>query len=223
MDCAAAGPAVSDLIDDYQDFVVIEYHVNDPPYATPWGDARAVDFYDIFSGFLPWFGFDGLFNAGYDWLNYEPQLQQRLTVTTDVTLTISGVEVAADTYDITAEVCVEVGGVGKTMRLYIAQLLDNYPPTELYYRNSFMQAAPTEDVILAAGQCAQVVRTFTFGADSMAQIEDVKIVAWAQEPLDFYPAEVHQAIESPWPFIGPAIFSDGFESGGVAGWSGTNP
>ena len=203
---------------DYQDLVVVEYHVNDPPYATPWGDARASDFYDIWSGFLPWFAFDGLFNAGFEWWAYEPQLQQRLVVPTDVTLTISGVKVAADTYDITAEVCIEAGGTGKTMRMYLVQVLDNYPPTESYYRNSFMQAASTEDVTLAAGECTQVSRTFTLDVDSMAQIEDVKIVAWAQEPLDFYPAEVHQAIESPLP-----IFSDGFETGDTTGWSGSTP
>ena len=172
---------------------------------------------------MPFLGYDGLFNAGSDWLRYEPELQQRFLDSTDVTLAVSGVEVAADTYDITTEVCIEASGTGKTMRIYTVQVLDHYPRTAAYYRNSFIQAAVEEDVALAAGECTQVSRTFTLGADSMAQIEDVKIVAWAQEPLDFYPAEVHQAIESPWPFIGPAIFSDGFESGGLAGWSGTNP
>ena len=210
---------------DYQTFAVVEHHVLDPLYATPWGDARATDFYGVFDPgqFLPWLGYDGLFNAGFDADQYEPQLQQRLAVPTDVTVAISGLELAANTYDITAEVCVEAGGVGKTMRIYVVQVLDNYPPSELYYRNSFMQAAATEDVVVAPGECVQVMRSFTFDATSMAQMEDIKIVAWAQEPLDVYPAEVHQATESAWPFVDLTIFHDGFDSGELTEWSGSNP
>jgi len=210
---------------DYQTFAVVEYHVLDPLYATPWGDARARDFYGVLDPgqFLPWFAYDGLFNAGFDADLYEPQLQQRLMVSTDVTLAVSGVEVTPDTYDITTEVCVESGGQGKVMRIYTVQVLDHYPPSEPYYRNSFIQAAPIEDVNVAAGECVQVERSFTFDATSTAQMEDIKIVSWAQEPLDVYPAEVHQAIESAWPFVDLTVFRDGFDSGDLTQWSGLNP
>ncbi len=214
---------VSNLIDGYSAFVVVEYHMFDPLYQTTWGTGRGLDFYDNLLGGVPLFAYDGLFNLGAQDDRYEAELQQRLAVPTDVTLAVSAVETAADSYEITTDVCVETGGVGKTMRIYAVQLLDHYPPTEPYYRNSFMQAAATEDVTLAAGDCTQVVRNFTFDGASMAQVEDIKIVAWAQEPLAVYPAEVHQSIESAWPFIDLTIFDDGFDSGDLTGWSGSNP
>jgi len=209
---------VSTLITDYPSFVVVEYHWNDA-YATAWGNARA-DFYDAYA--LPWFAYDGLFDA-WPIDNYEPALQQRLAVPTDVTLELSGVELTGDTWEFTAEVCVETGGAGKAMRIYMVQALDKYPASPTYSRNTFRQAATTEDVTVATGACTEVVRTFTFDASSMSQPEDIVVMAWAQEPLPGIPAEVHQAAQLAWPFVEAAMFADGFESGDLSAWALTVP
>jgi hypothetical protein len=140
-----------------------------------------------------------------------------------VTLELSGVELAADTFEFTAEVCVEAGGAGKAMRVYMVQALDKYPTTPTHSRNTFQQAATTEDVTVAAGACVEVVRTFTFGALSMATPEEIRVMAWAQAPLGGIPAEVHQAAQLAWPFVEAAMFADGFESGDLSAWTLTVP
>jgi hypothetical protein len=53
----------------------------------------------------------------------------------------------------------------------------------------------------------------------MARPEDILVIAWAQQPFDAYPAEVHQAAQIKWPFAEPALFADGFESGDLSAWS----
>jgi hypothetical protein len=212
---------VSTLLTNYPSFVVVEYHVQDAPWSLPWGEARG-NFYNIWSDGIPWFAYDGLWDA-WPINTYESKLQQRLAVPTDVTLELSGVELAADTWEFTAEVCVEAGGAGKDMRIYMVQALDKYPVPPAYSRNSFQQAAATEDVTVAAGACTEVVRTFTFDALSMATPEEIRVMAWAQAPLDGIPAEVHQAAQLAWPFAESSTFSDGFESGDTAAWSATVP
>lgn len=211
---------VNTLVTNYPNFVVVEYHVQDA-YALPWGEARG-EFYDIWALGIPWFAYDGLFDA-WPISNYESNLQQRLAVPTDVTLELSGVELATDTWEFTAEVCVEAGGAGKTMRVYMVQALDKYPPVFTYSRNTFQQAAATEDVTVAAGECAEVVRSFTFDALSMATPEEIRVMGWAQAPLDGIPADVYQAAQVAWPFAVPAMFADGFESGDASAWSGAVP
>jgi len=211
---------VTTLITNYPKFVVVEYHVQDA-YAEPWGEARG-EFYDIWALGIPWFAYDGLWDA-WPIDTYESKLQQRLAVPTDVTLELSGVELAADTWEFTAEVCVEAGGAGKDMRIYMVQALDKYPVPPAYSRNTFQQAAATEDVTVAAGACAEVVRTFTFDALSMATPEEIRVMAWAQAPLPGIPADVHQAAQLKWPFAEAAMFADGFESGDTAAWSATVP
>jgi hypothetical protein len=206
-------------MDDYSDFVVVEYHINDP-WEKPWGRDRAF-FYDVWSTGFPWFAYDGLFDA-WPISNFEPALVTRLGVPTDVTVEITASEVV-ESFDFEVEVCVEPGGTGKTMRIYLVQVLDKFPAVPGYSRNTFKQAAATEDVTVVAGQCTQVVRNFEFDADSMAQLEDVRVIAWAQEPLDGIPAEVHQATQLEWPFVSLGVFGDGFESGDTDQWSNTGP
>lgn len=218
---------VNNLIQAYPNFAVVEYHVGNDGYDTPWGQARYA-FYDILGDGIPWFAYDGLYDA-WPINTYETKLQQRLADPTDVTMSVWGSELGPDTYEITTEVCLETAGTGRTLRVYVVQVLDGVwqidgePPLPAYSRNTFKQAADTEDVPLAPDECAQVVRTFILDVDSMARIEDVKIVAWAQEPAASIPAKVHQAKESSWPFVEVNVFSDGFESGDTTEWTMTVP
>ncbi len=204
------------MIDDYPDtYASISVHVGSDGYDIPWGNSRG-DFYG--ANLIPWLAYDGLEDA-WPISTYESKFITRQAVPTDVTIALNGVRTTvAATYDVTADVCVEAGGTTKDMRIYMVQVLDHYPTTAAYYRNCLMQGATTEDLNIAAGACTQVTRTFTLDAVSLANEEDVKVFAWAQEQLDAYPAEIFQAAKL---FLGPIIpvFADGFEGGTLDGWS----
>ena len=185
------------MLNTYPDsFAVVQIHWNDA-YTTLWGDDRAA-FYRVQE--IPTAWFDGI-EQRVDFPttpSYEETYAARLAVPTDVTIDLAGAEIGAPTYEITAGVCVEPEGTGKTMRIHLVQVLDHWPAYPDYHRNGLKQAAPAEDVFLNPGECLDVVRTFTFDAESWAQRADLKIIAWAQEPLAGAPAEVYQAA-SFWP------------------------
>ncbi len=211
------------MIDAYPTTIaVVEMHVYDPPYTTTWGDERKTFYGEIPEG-IPWLAYDGLGYAGtYD--AYETGLNARQAVPTDVTIDLTGVETAAQTYDVTANVCIEPGGIGKTMRIYMVHVLDNWVLLPADSRNTFRKAAATQDITLASGDCAEVTQTFVFDTDSWNQQEDIKIVAWAQTPASMFPAAVHQAKVMSWPFPAIlAIFVDGFETGDTSAWSEAVP
>jgi hypothetical protein len=213
---------VSSLIDaNPTTFAVVEIHVSDPPWTATWGTQRAL-FYGNLADGIPWFAYDGLWDA-WPIETYETKLHQRQAVATDVTIDLIASHTGIQTYDVTAHVCVEAGGTGKTMRIYMVEVLDHWPATPTYEHNTLRQGATTQDVTLAASGCADVTRTFVFDATSWAQQSDIKIVAWAQTPATGWPAEVHQAKVMSWPFPTREIFADGFESGNVSHWSAAAP
>ncbi|MDY7109465.1 MAG: hypothetical protein SYC29_12590 [Planctomycetota bacterium] len=193
---------VNDLIDTYPDtFAVIEYHYDDS-YDTPWGNSRKTFYNAIWVG-LPMFIYDGLEDA-WPIDTYEEKFLQRQAEPTDVDIQLSAVPVDEDTYEFTAELCLEPDGAARTVRLYMVQVLDHFPfGIQHEPRNGFKQAAGTEDVNLEPGVCAFVTRQFTFDADSMSHESDIKIIAWAQDPDSSGPAEVHQAAQIAWPFADP--------------------
>jgi len=211
IDDTTAGPVVSNLIDDNQgSFAVVGMHYADI-YGTTWGNKRKSFYNSIY---------DGLWDAWhYD--TYASKLAARQAVPTDVTIELSAVSTLFEaTWAVTADVCVEAGDVGKSLTLYMVEVLDGYPEYRAFSRNGFRQAVDTEDLTLAAGECATVVRTFDFDATSWARPEDISIIAWAQTVADQGPADVFQAAQMDWPFpVTEEIFADGFESGDVAAWA----
>lgn len=185
-----------------------------------------MNYYTNFLGFPTWM-IDGELDSWSGtppWSAWDPDTTARLAIPTDVTMDLSAVPgPSADVWDITATVCVEPGGLGKSMRIYLAEALDHFPAGAHFTRNGNRQVAPTEDIVLAAGACVDVTRTFTFDATSMAAFEDVSIIGWAQDDLTFGPAEVFQASQMWTPFWTEDIFSDGFESNGTGSWSWVEP
>ncbi len=109
----------------------------------------------------------------------------------------------ANSHEVTAEVCIEGGGDGKTMRIYMAQAVDCYenPDLSYYHRDTPRQGQAVLDVTLTPGGCTQVSRTFTFAADSMAQEDNIVVVAWAQDPATSGAADVHQAAQLRWSIL----------------------
>jgi hypothetical protein len=197
--CGFAGPALDRLVSVFPDsFVFVQYQVFDEVYSTPWGDARFAYFHGLDTPTAAFDGADILAGSVADVVqqytiyranHFLPDRE----VPTDVTIHLSAAPVAGQTYRATARVGIEAGGTGKTLRVFILQVLDHWPPTEPYYRNGFKQAAPAQDISLAPGQTQAVEFNFTFDDESWANQQSIKLVAWAQAPLDEAPVTVYQA------------------------------
>jgi len=198
---------LSRLLDVYPDsFIFVQYHVDFDGYTTPWGDDRWL-FYEpegtptaVFDGSDKVVGAIHDVEQGYTFYRVNHFLPER-GVGTDVTMSLTVTHVGGQTYNACAHVGIEPGGTGKTLRIYMVQVLDHWPPEHTYHRNTFRQAASTTDLALAAGQSDDVENTFTFDAESWALQEEIKIIAWAQFPNSQYPAMVYQAAVRLWPLI----------------------
>ena len=196
------------MLDNYPDsFTLVQYYVG-CSYNTPWGNDRSDLFYGV--GETPTAVFDGVAQyagsltsaaAQYAW--YEEAYLTRLAEPTDVTIELAGHHVTAQTYRAAAQVCLEAGGLAKTVRVYMAQVLDGWPYFLPYLRHGFKQAA-VADVALVPGECQVVVGYFPLDTDCQSAWDQIKIVAWAQEPIDASPpddlADVFQAAQMDWPF-----------------------
>lgn len=180
-------------------FAFVQIHLGDS-YATSWGNSRA-SFYTI--QYTPESWFDGTIHrvGAYDYSVYQNDYLTRRNTPTDVTIALSGVPVVDQTFQITATVCIEPDGTTKTMKLYMVEVLDNWPTSPSYLRNTLRQAASTETIVVHPDQCETVVRNFTFDATSWAFRNNIKIIAWAQYPSSSGPAEVYQAAIMQWPFF----------------------
>ena len=183
-------------------FAFVQIHYADS-YVTTWGEARA-DFYELDTCPTSWF--DGVLEREDAWTYavYRADYLERRDVPTDVTIELSSLLVGPQTYEITANVCIEAGGTPKIMRIYMVQVLDHWPATPSYSRNGFKQAADEHGsepaILVGSGTCQEITRTFTFDTESWLQQDDIKIIAWAQQPGPSGPAEVFQAAIMTWPF-----------------------
>jgi hypothetical protein len=191
---------VSSLIDEHPTrFAVVEYHTQFDGYDLPWGQDRLDLFYGVWCGTtIPVMMYDGFYF--WDPEDYPRGLSERLGVSTDVTIELAASEQQERIWDVSATVCIESGGADKRMRIYAVQTLDHFPSQPSYSRRTFKQAAPTRDVDLDAGGCAEVSFNFSFDDESWVSRDDIAIVSWAQETTNYGPALVFQAAEMEWPF-----------------------
>jgi hypothetical protein len=184
-------------------FTLVEYHLGDA-YSTTWGSARQ-GFYSVTG--TPTAIFDGVqsvVGAGSvdsAYANYIAKYNLRMAVATDVTIDLGGRLLSGTTYEVKAKVGIEAGGAGKSLRIYMVQVLDNYPTSPNYERYTFIQSPTThgsEDVVtLAANDSVMITHNFTLSGPSAADPNNVKIVAWAQD----YPTSknIWQAATLHWP------------------------
>ncbi len=202
---------VSDLIDNYADsFAVVEYHQSDS-FSFPWGESRA-NFYSVWSSGIPWFAYDGLFDA-WPISTYESKLQQRINVQTPVTLSVGGDHFGGNTYQLQVRACLEEDANSVSLRIYAVGVEDDWPASPSYSRNTFRVAGQTTDIALQPGECETVEPLILLAGYS--NIENAKIIAWAQTPNSIAPALVYQAAKQFWPLEALPEHGDSNNDGSV--------
>ncbi|MHC4427178.1 MAG: hypothetical protein ACYS0D_01050 [Planctomycetota bacterium] len=212
--CSVAEPVVDNMVDLYgldgtdpnraDTLALLTFHLWDG-YQLPWGSIRAQNFYNsIFLG-TPCFVHDGNYDA-WPIDTYVNKFLTRQSVPTTVTMSIFAEETSPNRYDTTVEVCLEAGAPPVNLRIYTVLAEDNYPIIDpqgnLLARNFFRVAAPTTDVSLAAGECAEVNNLMI--APPVTEQANMRLVAWAQAPGTHGPLNVYQAAIDAFPFEPPA-------------------
>jgi len=215
--CPNGGHAVEQILAFYPtEAAVIEYHFNDP-YANAWSTARHTSFYAIWG--RPTAYIDGTavclgastVQRAFDC--YNSKITTRRATPTDITinLEITPLPPGEPNYHIAATVCLEPGGMPRTVRVYVAEVLDFFPADPSYSRNTFRRAGSPQDVTLVPGACATVVwdlLTDPNDPNDLNNLPNLKIIAWAQAPANAAPAEVYQAVQASWPFTPPVCRGD---------------
>jgi hypothetical protein len=200
--CGEYGPGGSDPT--YGDrLAFFSMHVWDS-YEVPWSNNRRV-FYavnnpPIFQG-TPCFVHDGLYDA-WPIETYESNFLNRVQVPTPVTMTIYGDQVTDTRYNVTVEACLEAGNDPLDVKIYTIVAEDHVlisdPDGNYHARNFFRGAQVPTDVTLNPGECVEVVNLVIMSVSW--ELENLVLLAWAQDPLAFGPAEVHQAAIDPYPW-----------------------
>jgi hypothetical protein len=206
--CAVAGPVVNNMVNLYGadgtdpqrsgTLALVEYNLWDQ-YEVLWGTLRQGFYNAIFSG-TPCFVHDGIYDA-WPIETYVSKFLNRQSVPTTVTVSITAEETSPNRYEVNVETCLEPGAAAVDLRIYTIMAEDYFPPTYWYDRNGFRSAAPTSDISLAPGECAQVTNQFIILPGW--QLSNMKILAWAQQPNSHWPANVYQAGIDAYPFEAP--------------------
>jgi hypothetical protein len=165
--------------------IPVEIHTGDA-YTTTWGQTRWT-YYSITGWPCAWFDCwdkrSGAYTNDASQVNYYTTAYTECrNVATDVTMAMGGQKLNDTTYRVSIKVGIDPGGVAKTMRLQCVQVLDHWPATPNYSRNTFKQAAAVQAVSPAPGTPVTVTKDFTLDAASLAQLSDVKFIAWVQQP-----------------------------------------
>jgi hypothetical protein len=211
------------MVEDHPDTLAFIAYNLTSPYYSAFGNMRA-GLYGLY--WIPYSVHDGIYNASPT-STYESKFLSRQLVTTDVTIDME-VFGGGNTWNVSAAVCIEPDGAGKDMKIWMAQVVDNWGPSYLQ-RNTVRAGSDGVEITLAADECLIVTETFVLDSYSLALPDDVKFFAWAQDPIfytepypnpppdEYYFAEVYQAAKTLAPFEG--VFIDGFEAGDTAAWS----
>ena len=115
-------------------FAFVQIHRGDA-YETAWANTRWT-FYG--AGGYPTSYFDGVIErvGAWPYLTYRNDYLTRSGIATDVTITLSASPVSGQTYTVQVITCLEAGGAPKTVRLYMVQVLDHWPPSPTYFQRT---------------------------------------------------------------------------------------
>jgi hypothetical protein len=144
----------------------------------------------------------------------------RQAADTPVTVSIVSEETTPNRYDTTVTVCLEAGAAPVDLRIYTMMTEDHYPPVFSYNRNGFRYSPATTDVSLVAGECVEVNNLIAY-FPQISQ-DNIKLLAWAQEPNNSWPADVYQAAIDSFPFEPPAADTCPWDCGNDDGEVGIN-
>ena len=194
------------------DFFSMQLHIGDA-YSFAWTGQRQT-FYGVTGTPTTWF--DGVLSCVGAYTNdqqmvtwYNSQINSRLAVPTDVTIELSAIESAAQTYDVTATVAIEPGGVGKEVKLHFVEVLDYYPSSaDNRYRNCVVEHQAGGIYALEPGGSATVTLPFVLSGASWTYRENAKFVVFAREPGAPAPKEIYNTAAISWPFESDTVEGD---------------
>lgn len=200
------------MILNFPDTVVaIQQHVSDA-YECQWNWDRWY-YYDGY--YIPRVQVDGLLGlVGYSQANYDAlvgHMNDRLAVPTDVTIELYGEVLRDQAYKATVVLGLEAGGEAKTVRLHLFNVLWNYPSSaDARYNNCVREGWELGDFALTPGETVTVEKTFNFDDVSWGLQEDIRIGAYAHDPVTPppYVAEIYQAEMVAWPLSPPGCKGD---------------
>jgi thiol-disulfide isomerase/thioredoxin len=211
--CQYVGRAMNRLIQDYPDdmsAIQIHHSSSAMPFYPPWNGGRFA-FYSVTG--IPHVRIDGVYqqngSVGNDDANYNAllsRLNQRLAVPTDLNIDIEATPVNdTGTYDVDVKLLVEAGGEAKTVRVYLVDVLYGFPltPDDGRYHNCVSQAWTLGDYALTPGVETVVSQQLTFRTESWGMQDNIRLVAYAQDPLPSPPAEVFNSQTVHFPFGEP--------------------
>ena len=197
--CPQVAEALYDLQQDRpDDLIALMVHGGDA-YTTAWGNSR-LSFYGVggyptvwSDGWNEMAGSYGSVGANYTQLN--DRVDECLERPTDVSLDMQGEALTGSQYQISAEVAVDAGGEGKTIRIQLVQCYNqtNWPESNEAQFNTVRQAASSFDITLTAGESHAWTHTFTLSSESLANPDKVTYICIAQTPNSFGPAQVHNS------------------------------
>ncbi|MCU0306129.1 MAG: hypothetical protein MUC56_18895 [Thermoanaerobaculales bacterium] len=199
------------------DTLVALYLHRSDGFETDWGDWRKSVFYHY--GYIPYTVIDAFLVSSTGM--FQTHIDQRLAVSTDVTLSLGATEIDPTSVLVTAEICVEPTGVTTTMKAHLFNILDYLPTTAVWYRNCVREGFQLGTVTVAPGTCVGLQQAIVFDATSLARPDDIKIAAFVEAPVEVTPGEVYQAEIVAWPIpaSGHMVFRNGLEDGTLGGWS----
>ena len=188
---------VEQLAGDYpNNFAALTMHVNGDSYAIPWGQERLDTFYGL-AGAAPTFVVDTRLNCQAS--DYRYCVEQQLGSSTDTTIELSARPAGGGSWDVAANICLENRNA-RQVRLYVAATLDSPPGLPPDSTHVLMQTVQESDAVLPANGCETVITRVNLDPVSMAQTEDIAIIAWVQKPFTGAPSTVYQAGIMRWPF-----------------------
>jgi hypothetical protein len=204
--CPYAGRALHRLLTNFPDtFTFISLHTQGAAHIA-WGTTRWNYYFQDGDG-TPLVWFDGMIkrlgsydndNQMYTW--YQGAYNSRRAVATDISIEMTGVETGTNTYEIGLTINKDPGGTARNLICHVVQCLDYYPASsDNRYRNCARQH--TEQALtLNPGETYSYTTSFTLAATDVANIDDVRIIAFVQSSST---KEIYNSAVMSWPFPPP--------------------
>ncbi|MCA9260537.1 MAG: hypothetical protein KDA61_15095 [Planctomycetales bacterium] len=212
--CSEASRDIASLLStDGEKFVTFDAFASTQGlYATPWGVERAFSFYGI-SGY-PTVYFDGVESyAGSHEArdSYQSLIDARAAVPTHLAMDIAALPLGDNRYEVTTSLYLEPEGEPTELSIYVIEAIDQfgvYSDGVTRPHNTFWAALESaRSVVISPGEIATVTQTIELDATSVANFDDVRLIAWAQNGSQGMPGEIDNAAQALLSTAHPADFN----------------